>query len=118
MNIIFGTELAQEAQDRYTVLELDTFYIIPTDKTITAYCLVENIPVQEMASIESLKLLHFNLMTEYKKRNWHYCEDVIQHLTGKWNGDVDSFYQELYNRIQNLKKQNLDTEWSSTIKKS
>ena len=45
MNIIFGTEMAQQAQDRYTVLELDTFNLMPTDQVITAYCLVESVPI-------------------------------------------------------------------------
>ena len=100
MNIIFGTEMAKEAQDRYTVLELDTFNLQPTDKVVTAYCLVDAIPLEEMPAIENLKDLHANLMVEYRKRNWRYCEDAIAHLTGKWQGELNSFYTELYQRIQ------------------
>ena len=118
MNIIFGTEMAKQSQERYTVLELDTFNLLPTDKVITAYCLVETIPIEEMLAIESLKDLHSNLMVEYRKRNWRYCEDVIEHLTGKWGGNVDTFYSELYQRIQNLKQEDLPQDWTGWVDKT
>lgn len=118
MNIIFGTEMAKQAQDRYTVLELDTFNLLPTSEVVTAYCVVETIPIEEMPAIESLKDLHSNLMTEYRKRNWRYCEDAIAHLTGKWHGELNSFYAELYQRIQNLKQEDLPQDWTGRVDKT
>ena len=118
MNIIFGTEMAQQAQERYTVLELDTFNLLPTREIVTAYCLVETIPIEEMPAIESLKDMHSSLMAEYRKRNWQYCEDAIAHLTGKWHSELNSFYTELYQRILSLKEQNLDAEWNGIIEKT
>jgi hypothetical protein len=115
MNIIFGTEMAKQAQNRYTVLELDTFNLLPTDEVVTTYCLVENIPIEEMPIIENLKELHANLMTEYKKRNWSYCEDTIAHLTGKWHQELNSFYTELHQRIQDLKQQDLPQDWTGRL---
>ena len=118
MNIIFGTEMAEQAKERYTVLELDTFNLLPTDQVITAYCLVETVPIEEMPAIESLKDLHSNLMAEYRKRNWHYCEDAIAHLTGKWHSELNSFYTELYQRIQTLKQEDLPEAWTGHLDKT
>ena len=118
MNIIFGTEMAQQAQERYTVLELDTFNLLPTDEVVTAYCLVETIPIEEMPAIESLKDLHSNLMAEYRKRNWRYCEDAIAHLTGKWHSELNSFYTELYQRIQTFKQADLPEDWTGRVDKT
>jgi hypothetical protein len=118
MNIIFGIESVTPFEERYTVLELDTFILRPTDEVVTAYCLIETIPVQEMPAIESLKDLHSNLMAEYRKRNWRYCEDTIAHLTGKWNGELDSFYIELLQRIMKLKQENLPEDWAGRLDKT
>ena len=118
MNIIFGTETAKQAQERYTVLELDTFNLLPTDEVITAYCLVETVPIEEMPAVESLKDLHSNLMVEYRKRNWRYCEDAIAHLTGKWHSELNSFYTELYQRIQTLKQADLPEDWTGRLDKT
>lgn len=118
MNIIFGTEMAKQAQDRYTVLELDTFNLLPTSEVVTAYCVVETISIEEMPAVESLKELHSNLMAEYRKRNWRYCEDAIAHLTGKWQGELNSFYIELTRRIQDLKQQDLPSDWTGRMDKT
>ena len=118
MNIIFGTEMAEQAKERYTVLELDTFNLLPTDQVVTAYCLVETVPIIEMPAIASLQELHSNLMAEYRKRNWRYCEDTIAHLTGKWHGELDSFYTELYQRIQTFKQSDLPEDWTGRVDKT
>jgi len=111
-------EMAKQAQDRYTVLELDTFNLLPTSEVVTAYCVVETISIEEMPAVESLKELHSNLMAEYRKRNWRYCEDAIAHLTGKWQGELNSFYIELARRIQDLKQQDLPSDWTGRMDKT
>jgi len=116
MNIIFGDNVAEHAREKYTVLELDTFKFKET--TATAYAVVEQIPLQEMGIVSELLELHTNLMREYHGRNWKYCEDAIEHLNGKWNGELDTFYSELSERIQTLKTQSLDDSWTGIILRS
>ena len=118
MNIIFGLESVTPLEERYTVLELDTFVLRPTDEVVIAYCLVETVPIQEMPAVESLKEQHSNLMAEYRKRNWRYCENAIAHLTGKWHGELDSFYTELYQRIQGLKQEDLPEDWTGRLNRT
>jgi len=116
MNIIFGDNIAA-LEDKYTVLELDTFRIGSDGPVNTAYCVLELIPLEEMALAESMVDLHHNLMQEYKKRNWNYCEQAMEQLMGKWNGELDTFYQELEKRIGKLKTLELTNEWSPIIEK-
>jgi hypothetical protein len=115
MNIIFGDNVAELAREKYTVLELDTFLIEDQDQTATAYAIVEKIPLLEMTTLPHYQDLHENLMREYRKRNWKYCEDAIGHLQGRWGTELDSFYSELHQRIQNLKTQSLDDSWAGAI---
>ena len=115
MNIIFK-ENSAEIREKYTVLDLDTFSL-PDGSTHTACCLVENIPIIELDEIENLKILHAALIENYAKKNWTSCEQAIEHLMGKWGGEVDSFYQELINRISHLKNQDLDETWTPVIAK-
>ncbi len=113
MNIIFGDNVAELAREKYTVLELDTFLV--DGQTATAYAIVEKIPLLEMTNLSHYQDLHENLMREYQKRNWKYCEDAIGHLRGRWSTELDSFYSELQQRIQNLKTQSLDDSWTGAI---
>ena len=117
MNIILGRENVEHAQEKYTVLELDTLLINGAADPVTAYCLIEQIPIDQISNIDQFRDLHNNLMTNYRKRNWKYCEDAIEHLRGKWGGELDSFYLELQKRIQVLKNDILDDSWTGIILK-
>lgn len=117
MNIILGRENVEQAQEKYTVLELDTLIINGAADPVTAYCLIEQVPIDQIASMDQFRDLHNNLMVNYRKRNWKYCEDAIEHLRGKWGGELDTFYVELNNRIQDLKAKTLDESWTGSIVK-
>lgn len=116
MNIIFK-ENSAEIREKYTVLDLDTFSL-PDGSTHTACCLIENIPITELEETENLKNLHANLIKNYAKKNWNYCEQAIEQLMGKWGGEVDSFYQDLQTRIDLLKTMTLSENWSPVIPKT
>jgi hypothetical protein len=115
MHIIFGK--SPELEEKYTLLELDTIRIGANGPERTAYCVVENIPLEEMPAVDTLKNLHAELMQSYQAREWNHCETVIGQLKGKWGGEMDSFYIELINRIAGLKTQILDETWTGIIKK-
>jgi hypothetical protein len=118
MNIIFGDNVAELAREKYTVLELDTFLIEDRDQTATAYAVVEQLPLHELAALDQYRDLHVNLMAEYRKRNWKYCEDAIEHLKGRWGCVIDTFYAEIHDRIQSLKTQSLPDDWNGVIVRS
>jgi hypothetical protein len=110
MNIIVGTENAQTADEKYIVLELDTFKLVSGDE-VTAYCLVDDLPLNEMMALGEQIDLHEGLIRNYKKKNWDYCGQAIEHLRGKWKGELDSFYVDLLKRISEFKVNDPGAEW-------
>lgn len=96
MYIIVGTEAAEKLKENYTVLELETHE--KDGKEITAYCVVDQIPIMELPTLEQYKNLHAEFVREYRKGNRKFCEDAVEHLMGKFNGELDSFYQVLMRR--------------------
>ena len=116
MNIIFGKD--QGLDSKHIVLELDTIRVGATGPERTAYCVIENVPLQEMPMVESLKKSHQTLMTEYRSQHWSECERIIEQLTGMWGGEVYTFYEVLTSRINLLKTQTLDESWTGIIEKN
>lgn len=114
MNIIFGRERADAMQDKYTILELDTFKI--GDQIVTAFCAVGSIPILEMPKIESMKSLHANMLENYRKCDWNYCEQALEHLSGFWNHELDTFYDTIAQRIAENKHQDLGSDWWIILK--
>ena len=116
MNIIFGRDQAAAMSSRYTVLELDTIRL--GEQELTAFCVIESMPILDMPKIESMKNLHENLLIEYRKRDWNYCTQALEHLTGFWNHEVDTFYDNLKARIDSYIENDPGDEWDGVIEKS
>jgi hypothetical protein len=117
MNIIIDPEQLDTYRTNYTVLELDTIRILPENKMVTAYCVVETIPISELPLTEGKKDLHANLMENYRKRDWNYCHQALDHLVGSWNKEVDSFYDDLRVRLNFYTQQDPGPEWDGIIDK-
>jgi hypothetical protein len=100
-----------------TILELDTFFQPGLVDPITVYAVLENtsVPISEIPVIEQQRELHNTMMLEYRQRNWNYCEQALEHLLGKWCGELDSFYQELSTRIDTLKQTTLPEDWTGIV---
>jgi hypothetical protein len=116
MNIIFGKKEAELLSDKYTILELDTI-TINNSNPITAYCVVDSVPVDHLANLDSYKQLHKDLIENYKNRNWSYCESAIKHLLGFWGSDVDTFYDTLAERLEEYKVNEPDDTWTGIVAK-
>lgn len=115
MHIIFGQDQLNELESKYTVLELDTVRIPGQAEPITAYCVVEHIPLAELSNLENYKSLHSKLLKNYRLKNWKFCKDALEHLQGKWNREVDSFYKEIGDRIQKLETDGVSDNWDGII---
>ena len=117
MNIIFGKDEADKLTEKYIVLELDTI-AIKSNPPFTAYCVVENIPLEQLAGAEPYIKLHSNMMEEYRKRNWMYVENAIEELVGQWNSELDSFYTDILDRVNQYKVEEPPEDWTGIITKN
>jgi hypothetical protein len=117
MHIIFGKEQADELSNKYIVLELDTFQFGTDGPVVTAYCTVETIPLEELAMLVATQAQHEHLLINYRGRAWQDCLVGIQELTGKWRGELDSFYGDLALRVESHIKNTPPADWSCVIHK-
>jgi hypothetical protein len=100
MNIIWDQATAQKLRGAHTVLELETFEV--KGAPITTYCVVpaEKIGLSELANLEQNKLLHASFVEAFKTQNVALCTDLARVLTGKFGGELDTFYEEILKRIR------------------
>jgi hypothetical protein len=97
MNIIIGEVAAEKLKENYTVLELETFKL--KDSNVKTYCVVENIPFDELPELENLKKLHQSFIDAYNNGEYQFCDDVIEYLRGKFGGELDTFYNTIFDKI-------------------
>ena len=118
MNIIIDPDQIESYREKYTVLELDTIRIIPGNTQVTAYCVVETIPIMELPLTESKMDLHANLLINYRKRDWNYCHQALEHLIGSWNKELDSFYDNLQARVTDYEHTPPPEDWNGCLTRS
>jgi len=117
MHIIFGDDQAQALADKYTVLELDTLRFGANGPVATAYCVIEQIAINDLPKVESMRNLHSELMVNYRKRDWNFCTQALEHLTGFWGKELDSFYINLSQRITTYQEQDPGEDWDGIVEK-
>lgn len=121
MKIIFGNrEDMDQLASSYTVLELDSLRYPGSPEPQTAWCIIsmDDLTLQDLPVMAQFRDLHNNMMKNYRQRNWKYCEDAIEHLTGKWRGELDSFYAEIAGRIARFKEQDPGPDWDGVYDKN
>lgn len=116
MHIVLGDQITNALEEKYIMLELDIFQITGRTQDVSAFCLVENVPLKELPEVEQFRDLHAQMIRNYRLGNWKFCEDALEHLVGRWNGEVDSFYHELSTRIADLRNQQDTSGWDPAIK--
>ena len=115
MNIILGSDRAKELSEKYIVLELDTITfdgITP----VTAYSVVD-FSLEDLPTADSVVRVHQDLMSNYKARKWELCLNAIQYLVGSWRGELDSFYENLKDRVESNQANEPDENWTGWIHK-
>jgi hypothetical protein len=113
--IIVGDRDIQELAKKYIVLELDTIKV--ESNNTTTYCVVDSagIGVNDINALASHKTLHANLIKNYKIGNWKFCNDAIKHLRGKFNGELDTFYDVFKDRVLTLQEDELPNNWTGVV---
>ena len=114
MKIIFGDAL-ETLPDNYTVLELDTFVFPPDSQKRTSYCVVEKVALTDFPLMEAYIKVHSDMMTAYRDQNWDYCLHAIKGLMGRWNGELDSFYSNLLQRVEKYQANPPGDYWTGYI---
>lgn len=119
MQIIYGEQQKQLLEDRFTILELETFLEEGLSEPMTAYAVIglSNVPLQEIPVMENFVRMHEAFMKEYKEKNWSFCLQALEHLTGKWSGEIDSFYDYMKKKIETLEAAGVSDDWTPVVSK-
>lgn len=117
MNIIEGDKNAELVKDRHTILELDRFKLGDDGIEDSAYCVITDIPLEELDDLVVNIERHADLIGAYRRQDWETCLVLIQDLTGKWDKQVDSFYEIMWQRCQRFLENPPGDNWSYVVVK-
>jgi len=117
MHIILGDDQIEKLEGKYTLLEVDQIRFHADEEPVQAYCVLDNIPVDELPKIDEFTDLHKKLIENYNKQDWNFCEQALEHLQGRWAGQMDTFYAEISSRIAKYKENDPGADWDPALNK-
>jgi hypothetical protein len=99
MNVVFSRQVAEQLKDKYLVLEMETFKA--GDADVETFCVVggDSIPQTEMPTLKHYEQLHIDFVAALKQGRHNFCLELVPHLRGKFGGELDSFYDVIYERL-------------------
>ena len=119
MEIIFGRENAELLREKYTVLDLEKVKV-DNENEIEVFCLIpaDKIGLPDLPQLEGWVKLHHDFLNGYAKEEYEYCLQCIEHLRGKFGGEVDTFYDEIELRIDDFNSNPPPEDWDGTLVRS
>jgi len=107
MQLIFGRDNAEQLREKYTILDLET--VEKDGHSIEVFCLIpaDKIGLPDLPQLENWIKLHHDFLNGYNSKQYNYCRQCIEHLMGKFGGEVDSFYSIILERIEAEEKKKL-----------
>lgn len=118
MLIILGDDNAQTVRERHVVLELDRFRFGTDGPVTSAWCVIERPSISEIPLLEKQQKDHATLIDNYRNGEWGNCIAQIDLLKECWNGEVNSFYDILRERCEDLIKNPPAEPWDYVIEKT
>jgi hypothetical protein len=100
MQIVWDQVVVEKLKNSHTLLELETFDVkgVP----VTTWCVVpaEKIGLDGLAQLAGQVEMHQAFIKAFNEGNYSLCEDCLEHLMGKFGGELDSFYDVISAKIK------------------
>lgn len=110
VKIVLGPVTAAQAADRFFLVKLDDIAVKGKKQGVeifTVVATIQNAPRDYEIALGS----HNQMLTAYSQQKWASAEARIAALKGSFDGQLDSYYDMMLNRIADLKQSQLPADW-------
>ena len=95
-------------------LELDLIAVKGKKDAVRIFTAFYNPPESEMALWLEHKQQHQDMLALYRAQEWNKALKAVEELKGKFNGQMDHYYEHWIERIHDMAKENLPSNWDGT----
>lgn len=98
MQIVWDQDVIEKMRATHTLMELETFDF--KGSPIVTYCVIpaEKL-IRDLANLPALTDLHNQFLKAFKENNVEQCKHISSQLYGKFDGELDTFYDEIIKRL-------------------
>ena len=115
--IVLGPVTAERLGDEYFTLELDCIAVKGKKDGVNIFTVFYNpTNVDELKEWKHNREIHDLMLEYYRKQQWDKAIALIDVLKGKFDGNMDHYYELWLERIGDMKNANLPTDWDGVYR--
>ncbi len=115
--IVLGPVTAERVGDEYFTLPLDCIAVKGKKEGVDIFTVFYNPDTPaELGEWKHDRDLHNKMLDHYKKQEWDKAIALIETLNGKFNGQMDHYYDLWLERIEEMRNANLPADWDSVFR--
>ena len=114
--IVLGPVTAERLGNEYFTLELDCIAVKGKKDGVNIFTVFYNPPEGKMAEWLHNKQLHSMMLDYYRKQEWKKAEALIETLKGKFDSQMDHYYELWLERIEEMRAANLPADWDGVFR--
>jgi adenylate cyclase len=114
--IVLGPITAERVGDEYFVLPLDCIAVKGKKEGVNISTVFYNPPLEQQPVWEHDKEVHELMLEYYRKQEWNKAIALVDTLKGKFDGQMDHYYDLWLERIEEMKAANLAADWDGVFR--
>lgn len=114
VKIVVGPKTAEQIQDEFFVLELDTIAVKGKNVGVTIYTVLEKLA--GAADYETGRREHNEMLKEYRSQHFETAIDMCYNLKGEFDGQMNQYYDAWIERCREMKLSKLPRDWDGVYR--
>ncbi len=114
VKIVLGTKTAELVKDEYFVLELDCIAVKGKTQGVTIYTVLGRI--DEVQAGKGDVQMHEAMLALYRQQRFDQAINVCQELKGRFDGEMDHYYDAWQQRCEEMKNVELPPDWDGVFR--
>ena len=114
--IVLGPTTAERLDNEYFTIELDCIAVKGKKEGVTIYTVFYNPSTDQADRWETARKRHNDMLSLYRAQEWDFAKLVITELMGKFDGQLDHYYELWVDRIEEMRVANLPRDWDGVFR--
>jgi adenylate cyclase len=114
--IVLGPITTERVGDEYFTIPLDCIAVKGKKEGVDISTVFYNPPESKSAEWLHHKQLHNMMLDYYRKQDWKKAEALVETLKGKFDGQMDNYYELWIERIAEMRNANLPADWDGVFR--
>jgi adenylate cyclase len=116
VRIVLGTRTAEQVEDEYFVLPLDSIAVKGKKEGVNIYTALPATDAGAMVEYIMARETHQEMLKFYKEQKFHIAIDMCENLKGEFDGQMDHYYEAWIDRCREMLKARLPKDWDGVYR--